>query len=85
MAVCWCPFPLCRCAGTMRKSLCGCGVFVGPSEQAKRVKKCVFTPCVYVPFTWNLKENSIKDKMGIFESAQNNYPIPMVHQRCPVS
>ena len=36
MAVCWCPFPLCRRAGTMPKYLCGCGVFVGSSEQAKR-------------------------------------------------
>ena len=36
LAVCWCPFPLCRCAGTMPTSLCGCGVFVGSSEQAKR-------------------------------------------------
>ena len=36
LTVCWCPFLLCRCAGTMPKSLCGCGVSVGSSEQAKR-------------------------------------------------
>ena len=57
---------------------CGCGVLVGSSEHAKRVKKNVFSvPCVYVPCTPNFQENSILDKNGHFSSQpQNSYPIP---------
>ena len=34
----------------------------------QRVKKCVFTPCVYTPYTRNFQENSIIDKNGHFSS-----------------